>query len=123
MSSFRARRRLSPKLINRAQSFTEAVDTFIVVLVNVAEAIVEVQNRLGLHLRAASALAQTAAQFTSKIMIGTGKDDLVSAKSMTSLMMLGAAQGSKLKIRCEGPDAKEALKAIQTLFNARFGEE
>ena len=73
----------------------------------------EVQNRLGLHLRAASALAQTAAQFTSKIMIGTGKDDLVSAKSMTSLMMLGAAQGSKLKLRAEGPDAKEALKAVQ----------
>ena len=92
-------------------------------LVNVAEATVEVQNRLGLHLRAASALAQTAAQFTSKIMIGTGKDDLVSAKSMTSLMMLGAAQGSKLKLRAEGPDAKEALKAVQPLFDEKFGEE
>jgi phosphotransferase system HPr (HPr) family protein len=90
--------------------------------VNVAEATVEVQNRLGLHLRAASTLAQTAAQFTSKVMIGTG-DDLVNAKSMTNLMMLGAAQGSKLKIRCEGSDAREALKALQTLFNDRFGEE
>jgi phosphotransferase system HPr (HPr) family protein len=90
--------------------------------VNVAEATVEVQNRLGLHLRAASTLAQTAAQFTSKVMIGTD-DDLVNAKSMTNLMMLGAAQGSKLKIRCEGSDAREALKALQTLFNARFGEE
>ncbi len=83
----------------------------------------EVQNRLGLHLRAASALAQTAAQFSSKIMIGTDKDNMVNAKSMTNLMMLGAAQGSKLKVRAEGPDAKEALKAIQTLFDDRFGEE
>ena len=91
--------------------------------VNVAEATVEVKNRLGLHLRAASALAQTAAKFTSKVMIGTGQDDLVNAKSMTNLMMLGAAQGSKLKVRCEGPDAREALKAIQTLFDDRFGEE
>ncbi|HKN12402.1 MAG TPA: HPr family phosphocarrier protein [Candidatus Binatus sp.] len=82
----------------------------------------EVKNRLGLHLRAASALAQTAAQFTSKIMIGPGKD-LVNAKSMTSLMMLGAAQGSKLKVRTEGTDAREALKAVQALFDARFGEE
>ena len=82
----------------------------------------EVKNRLGLHLRAASALAQTAAQFSSKIMIGSGKD-LVNAKSMTSLMMLGAAQGSKLKVRAEGTDAREALKAIQTLFDDRFGEE
>jgi len=92
------------------------------VLVNVAEAIVEVKNRLGLHLRAASALAQTAAKFSSKVLIGTG-DDLVNAKSMTNLMMLGAAQGSKLKLRCEGPDAREALKAVQTLFDDRFGEE
>ncbi|MGH7925447.1 MAG: HPr family phosphocarrier protein [Candidatus Binatus sp.] len=91
-------------------------------LVNVAEATVEVRNRLGLHLRAASALAQTAAQFKSKIVIGTGKD-LVNAKSMTSLMMLGAAQGSKLKVRAEGDDAREALKAVQTLFDDRFGEE
>ena len=56
-------------------------------------------------------------------MIGTGQDDLVNAKSMTNLMMLGAAQGSKLKVRCEGPDAREALKAVQTLFDDRFGEE
>ena len=91
-------------------------------LVNVAEATVEVKNRLGLHLRAASALAQTAAQFTSKVLIGPG-NDLVNAKSMTNLMMLGAAQGSKLKVRAEGADAREALKAVQTLFDERFGEE
>ncbi|MGA7871865.1 MAG: HPr family phosphocarrier protein [Candidatus Binatus sp.] len=83
----------------------------------------EVKNRLGLHLRAASALAQTAAQFTSKVMIGPGKDELVNAKSISYLMMLGAAQGSKLKVRAEGADAREALKAVQTLFDDRFGEE
>ena len=82
----------------------------------------EVKNRLGLHLRAASALAQTAAKFASKILIGTG-EDLVNAKSMTNLMMLGAAQGSKLKVRAEGADAKEALKAVQQLFDEKFGEE
>ena len=82
----------------------------------------EVKNRLGLHLRAASALAQTAAQFTSKIMIGPG-NDLVNAKSMTNLMVLGAAQGSKLKVRAEGEDAREALKAVQALFDDLFGEE
>jgi phosphocarrier protein HPr len=90
--------------------------------VNVAEATVEVKNRLGLHLRAATALLQTAKSFASTVMIGTGKD-LVNAKSVTQLMMLGAAQGTKLKVRCEGADAREALQAIQALFNDRFGEE
>ena len=55
-------------------------------------------------------------------MIGRGKD-LISAKSVTGLMMLGAAQGSKLKVRAEGADASEALKAVKTLFDERFGEE
>jgi phosphotransferase system HPr (HPr) family protein len=90
--------------------------------VNVAEANVEVKNRLGLHLRAASALAQTAAKFSSNVMIGRGKD-MTSAKSVTGLMMLGAAQGSKLKVRVEGTDAREAMKAVQALFDDRFGEE
>jgi phosphotransferase system HPr (HPr) family protein len=90
--------------------------------VNVAEATVEVKNRLGLHLRAATALLQTAKSFSSTVMIGTGKD-LVNAKSVTQLMLLGAAQGTKLKVRCEGTDAREALQAIQALFNDRFGEE
>lgn len=82
----------------------------------------EVKNRLGLHLRAASALAQTAAKFSSQVMIGRGKD-LINAKSVTGLMMLGAAQGTKLKVRAEGADAREALKAVQALFDDRFGEE
>jgi len=90
--------------------------------VNVAEATVEVKNRLGLHLRAASALAQTAARFSSQVMIGHGKD-MTNAKSVTGLMMLGAAQGTKLKVRAEGADAREALKAVQALFDDRFGEE
>lgn len=89
---------------------------------NVAEATVEIKNRLGLHLRAASALAQTVAKFNSQVSIGRGKN-LINAKSVTGLMMLGAGQGSKLKLRVEGPDAKEALKAVQTLFEERFGEE
>jgi phosphocarrier protein HPr len=90
--------------------------------VNAAEATVEVKNRLGLHLRAASALAQTAAKFSSQVMIGRGKD-LINAKSVTGLMMLGAAQGTKLKVRAEGADARDALKAIQELFDDLFGEE
>lgn len=89
---------------------------------NVVEATVEVKNRLGLHLRAASALAQMIAKFDSEVKIGRGKD-LINAKSVTGLMMLGAAQGTKLKVRVEGADAREALKAVQILFDERFGEE
>ena len=121
-SSFLTAVRQFRRRIDRARTFTEVGDTFIVNAVNVAEANVEVKNRLGLHLRAASALAQTAAKFSSQVMIGRGKD-LINAKSVTGLMMLGAAQGTKLKVRTEGSDAREALKAVQELFDDRFGEE
>jgi len=90
--------------------------------VSVAEATVDIKNRLGLHLRAASSLAQIASRFSSQITIARGKNQ-VNARSVTGLMMLGAEKGVKLKVRAEGDDAREALKAIQTLFEERFGEE
>lgn len=91
-------------------------------VVNVAEATVEIKNRLGMHLRAASTLAQTAARFKSQISIIKGKNK-VNARSVTGLIMLGAAIGTKLKVRAEGEDAKESLRAVQQLFEDRFGEE
>ncbi|MFZ0886879.1 MAG: HPr family phosphocarrier protein [Candidatus Binataceae bacterium] len=90
--------------------------------VNAVEATVEVKNKLGLHLRAASTLAQTAARFSAAITVTRGKHQ-VNAKSVTSLMVLGAGIGTKLKIRAEGEDAREALHSIQHLFEDRFGEE
>jgi len=102
--------------------FTRVLVARIVYAVSVAEATVEVKNRLGLHLRAASTLAQAAGKFSSKITIARGKNQ-VSAKSVTGLMMLGAEKGVKVKIRAEGDDARDALKAVETLFEERFGEE
>jgi phosphocarrier protein HPr len=90
--------------------------------VSVVEATVAIKNRLGLHLRAASTLAQEVAKYSSQVTIARGKNQ-VSARSVTGLMMLGAGQGSKLRVRADGADAKEALKAVQTLFEQGFGEE
>ncbi len=82
----------------------------------------EVKNRLGLHLRAASTLAKTLALFTSAVTILHSKEQ-INARSVTSLIMLGAGQGTKLKVRAEGPDAREAIEAVKELFEQRFGEE
>jgi phosphotransferase system HPr-like phosphotransfer protein len=37
--------------------------------------------------------------------------------------MLAAGQGSKLHIRCEGPDAQKAMEELKELINARFNED
>jgi phosphotransferase system HPr-like phosphotransfer protein len=37
--------------------------------------------------------------------------------------MLAAGQGSKLRIRCEGPDAQKAIEEIEELIKSRFNED
>jgi phosphotransferase system HPr-like phosphotransfer protein len=37
--------------------------------------------------------------------------------------MLAAGQGSKLHIRCEGPDAQKAMEELEELIKARFNED
>jgi phosphocarrier protein len=39
------------------------------------------------------------------------------------LMMLGAGIGSELGLSAEGPQASDALDALQALIEARFGED
>ena len=87
-----------------------------------AEATVEVKNKLGLHLRAASTLAQAMGKFKSSITLARGKEQ-VNAKSVTALIMLGAGRGTRLKAKADGDDAREALATLQRLFEERFGED
>jgi phosphocarrier protein HPr len=90
--------------------------------VNVAEENVEIKNHLGLHLRAATTLAQAAAKFKSTITVTRGKDQ-ASARSVTALIMLGAGKGTRLRLRAEGDDAQAAVAELSNLFNDGFGEE
>jgi phosphotransferase system HPr (HPr) family protein len=90
--------------------------------VGAAEATLEIKNRLGLHLRAASTLFQTVKDFKSSVTLSNGRQE-VNARSVTSLIMLGAGQGTKLKVKVAGPDAAATMAALKALFEARFGEE
>lgn len=82
----------------------------------------EIRNRLGLHLRAASTLAQSLKAFESSVTLTRGRQQ-ANAKSVTSMIMLGAGLGAKLKVKAEGPDADEALAVVRDLFEQRFGED
>ncbi|MDX8401429.1 MAG: HPr family phosphocarrier protein [Mariprofundaceae bacterium] len=86
------------------------------------ERIVVIRNRLGLHARASSKLAQLASRFAAEVRLVRG-DVEVNAKSIMGIMMLAAARGTELVLRAEGPDAEEALDAIEALINDRFGED
>jgi phosphocarrier protein len=88
----------------------------------VVEREVEIVNRLGLHARAAAKLVQAASAFRSRVLLVTD-DEEVDAKSILGLLLLAAAQGTRLRVRCEGPDEEEALAAVTALIANRFEEE
>jgi phosphocarrier protein len=82
---------------------------------------VEINNRLGLHARAAAKVVHTANAFQSEVFIGTD-DEEVNAKSILGLLTLAASKGTPLVVRADGDDERAAVEAIVTLFANRFGE-
>ncbi len=79
-------------------------------------------NKRGLHARAAAKLVGTATQFTSQIRLGhSGR--MVDGKSIMSVMMLAASQGTTLQVEIAGDDADHALQALADLFARRFDED
>jgi len=81
-----------------------------------------IQNKLGLHARAAAAFVKVANRFHSEITIS--KDALtVNGKSIMGVLMLAASIGTKIEVTAEGEDYKDALKALGELIDDKFGED
>ncbi len=81
---------------------------------------VEIINKAGLHARAASKLVELTSAFSCNVQIG--HDKMVDGKSILSLMMLAAVQGTKLNLVLDGADEAQAMTAIVALINNRFDE-
>ena len=78
-------------------------------------------NKLGLHARAAAKLVTLASKFKSDIRVKKDARE-VSGKSIMGVMMLAAAKGSRITVRAEGPDAEQALEALEALVARKFDE-
>jgi phosphocarrier protein HPr len=82
---------------------------------------VQIVNKAGLHARPAAEIVKLAAKYASDITVV--RDELeVNGKSIMGVMMLAAECGSTLQLKAEGPDAKEALDALEKLIESKFGE-
>jgi phosphotransferase system HPr (HPr) family protein len=79
-------------------------------------------NKRGLHARAAAKFATLSAQFRCRIQARVN-GGWVDAKSVMSLMLLAATQGTELEISTEGDDEVKAMDSIKSLINNRFEEE
>lgn len=79
-------------------------------------------NKRGLHARAATKLVQCCQGYDASVTVhhlGRSGD----AANIMSLLMLAAPCGSRLTIEAEGPQASQALEALEALLAARFEED
>ena len=83
---------------------------------------VTIVNRLGLHARPAAMFVRIGSRHRAEIWVSKEGEE-VNGKSIMGLMMLAAGQGSKLRIRCDGPDADKAMEELEELIKAGFNED
>lgn len=86
------------------------------------EVTLTIRNQVGLHARPAAQFVQTAQQFPCDIRVRHGSRE-ANAKSILSVLTLGAGQGAVITIHTEGERAEEALAALQALIAADFQGE
>jgi phosphocarrier protein HPr len=81
-----------------------------------------IENKLGLHARAAAQIVKSSSLYSSKIVLA--KDGLeVDGKSIMGIMMLAAAKGSTVTLQVNGEDEERATEGLERLFKDKFGEK
>lgn len=79
------------------------------------------QNEAGLHARPASLFVRESAKYKSEILVEKdGKE--YKAKSIMSILNMGAFKGDRITVRADGPDEREAVEGLAKLVNGKFGE-
>ncbi|MDW6018789.1 HPr family phosphocarrier protein [Vibrio plantisponsor] len=82
-----------------------------------------IQNRLGLHARAAVKLVELAQSFDAVLTIQSQEGKEATADSVMGLLMLESAQGQNVTISAEGSQAEQALDAVCHLIEDKFDED
>lgn len=81
-----------------------------------------ITNQRGLHARASAKFVKCAEGFNADITVS--RDGMtVPATSIMGLMMLGAAMGTSITVEASGPQADEAMTALDQLVTSKFDEE
>jgi multiphosphoryl transfer protein len=83
----------------------------------------QVRNAIGLHARPAARFVETARAFDADVRVAKAPDGApVRATSLTNVIALGARFGDTLLVSASGPQAHEAIAALQTLSDDGFGD-
>jgi phosphocarrier protein HPr len=76
-----------------------------------SETVVQLPAEVDLHARPAAQLVRTAMRYAASITVVAGERH-ADAKSLLSVLGLGARRGTELRLRAEGREATRALDAL-----------
>lgn len=82
----------------------------------------QVQNKLGLHARAAAKVVFIANKFVSDITL-VKDNKQADARSIMKILMLSASKNSIINITIKGSDEIQAMNSIERLFQNKFDED
>ena len=81
-----------------------------------------VNNKIGVHLRAAGEFVKVASKFDSEIIVVNGSRE-ANGKSILGLASLAIPSGTSITIRVDGKDEKAAAEALAALVKNNFNED
>ncbi len=84
------------------------------------ERTVTIRSKSGLHARPAAILVQKAKGFQSQITLSKN-DKTANAKSILSVLTLGAEQGDQVLLKVTGDDAETAIGELASLLEEDLG--
>jgi phosphocarrier protein len=85
-----------------------------------AERIIIVASKSGLHARPAAIFVQKAKSFQSQVAL-IKDTKTVNGKSILSVISLGATQGEQVTLQANGEDAETALEQLAALLEKDLG--
>ena len=82
-----------------------------------------VSNPLGIHARPASVFVQTATAFASDVSVtNLDTSNTADGKSVMSMLILSAPQGTRIRLDVSGEDATTAMETLARLIEEGFNE-
>jgi phosphotransferase system HPr (HPr) family protein len=81
-----------------------------------------VNNKIGMHLRAAGEFVKLANSFTSEVFV-IKNDRKANGKSILGLASLAIGRGAEITIQIHGQDEEAARAALEELIAKNFYEE
>lgn len=80
-----------------------------------------IKNELGLHARSAAMIVRALERYRAIVFLERDGNQ-VDARSLLDILTLACPKDSRVVVRADGDDAREAVDSIQKLVDDKFGE-